>query len=178
MLRRGDTLPKKYFRPDYIADSITEIDFSYLQKLGIKAVLVDLDGTVVQRRKHEVAGNISDVLKTQPLNVFIATNRQSRGLHDLKSQLHAAGVVHPRGVWFKPFARYYKNALSAIRLSPQEVAMIGDRYLQDVYGANRVGITTVLVRQLGQSVNRADRFISNKEARRTTRLAQEYQLVE
>lgn len=177
MYRRRDILPKKYFRPDYIADSITEIDFSYLQKLGIRAVLVDLDGTVVHPRKYEVADSISDVLRSQPLNVFIATNRQNHNLRNLKSQLHAEDVVHSRGVWVKPFARYYKNALSAVRLSPQQVAMIGDRYIQDIYGANRVGITTVLVRRLGRPVNGIDKFISNGEARRTERLVRDYQLI-
>lgn len=165
----------KAFKPDYIVDTVIDIDFKYLQARGVKAVFIDLDGTVVSRESFDVDRRLSDYLKKQSLKIFIATNRpSSRDLKDLKRALNATGVIHPAGIFMKPFPRYFKQALSDFKLSPSEVAMIGDRYFQDIFGANLAGLTTVLVYKLGISKGRVDAMISKIEKKHTTNLASRY----
>lgn len=157
--------------PDYIASSVGDIDFAYLKKIGVKAIMIDLDGTVVERGRFDVSDKISNALKNQELKVYIATNRpKSRSLKDLKERLHASGVIHPKGIIGKPFTHYYKKSLEILSLNKNQVAMVGDRYLQDIYGANRAGLITIKVDKLGDPVNFGDSVISRLEHNRSTKI--------
>jgi HAD superfamily phosphatase (TIGR01668 family) len=163
------------FRPDIICTSIVDVNFAYLRKLGITTCLIDLDGTVVGRGRFEVDPRIGKALSNSKLHVHIATNRpKSRSLQTLKEDLYAASVIHPRGIFGKPSKRYYLNALKQLQLQPGEVVMIGDRFIQDMLGANRAGIYSLLVRKLGESVGRGDRYISLIEKIYTDRLSGRY----
>jgi HAD superfamily phosphatase (TIGR01668 family) len=176
MFARLHTSRKKPFQPDYIAQSITDVNFKHLATQGIKAVFVDLDGTVVARGRYDVDPKISEVLSSQPLRVYIATNRpKSRDLKNLKELLNADGVIHPRGVASKPFPAYFKTACQEHGLRPSEVVMIGDRYIQDIIGANSAGLTTVVVYKLDKPTNWIDGLLSQLEQKLTTRLSARYQ---
>ncbi len=147
--------------PDVICDSVVNIDFNYLKKMGIKACFIDLDGTVVSRESYDVEKKITKVLSNAKVSIHIATNRpKSRTLKTLKDDLSATSVIHPKGVLGKPFKSYYTSALKDLNLQPHEVAMIGDRYLQDILGANRAGIYTILVHKLGKSKGKGDLYFS------------------
>jgi len=163
------------FKPDFIAKSVDEINFIYLKKQGIKAVMIDLDGTVVNRGEYEVSDKIHKVLKKQNLQIYIATNRpKSKGLKNLKHRLNASGVIHPKGIVGKPFAHYYKKSLQILGLKNNQVAMIGDRYIQDIYGANRAGMTTIKIHKLGGSVNTLDKLLSDFEHNHTLKISDKY----
>ncbi len=166
---------RKLFMPDYIADSVSDIDFSLLKSRGIKAVLIDLDGTVVSRGSFDVDPVLSAYLKKQTVDIYIATNRpKGRDLKDLKQLLHAKGVVHPAGIYAKPFPKYFRQAALDHKLKTTEVAMIGDRYIQDIFGANKAGLVTILIRKLGPSKGFIDTQISNIEKRHTNKLVAKY----
>lgn len=169
---------KKPFQPDYIADSIADVNFTHLAEHGIKAVFVDLDGTVVARGRYDVDPQISQVLSSQPLKVYIATNRpKSRDLKNLQELLNASGVIHPRGMAGKPFPAYFKAACQEHGLKPQDVAMIGDRYIQDIIGANSAGLTTIVVYKLDTPTNWFDHVLSGFERKLTRRLAAHYEQI-
>lgn len=167
---------KRYsFRPDYIVDSVADINFEYLAAHGIRAALIDLDGTVVARGTYAVSNAISKHLAAQPMNIFIATNRpKSRSLKDLKENLHAQGVIHPKGIVGKPFPSYYAQAAAEHGLKPNECMMIGDRFVQDIFGANAAGLLTVAVKKLDTPTNIIDSIISSVERRYVNRLVQRY----
>lgn len=161
--------------PKFIAPSVDMVDFGYLKRLGVRAVLIDLDGTVVARRQYRVGPDIRRKLKDQPLPLYIATNRpKSRGLRDLELQLNARGAVHPHGLAGKPFASYYRRAARQLKLRPHQLAMIGDRYIQDIIGANLAGLQTVLVHKLDKPVNWLDAWLSGSEKWLTKRLKRRY----
>lgn len=162
-------------RPDFISTSVADVDFKYLKSIGITACFIDLDGTVVSRGTFEVDQKIQDVLKNSGLAIHIATNRpKSRSLKSLKEQLHATSVIHPKGVYGKPTKKYYLAALKELGLKKSEVVMIGDRFIQDIYGANRAGIYSLAVFKLGAHKGRVDKTISGAERRLTDKLFASY----
>ena len=174
-MRKNTSRHHGVFWPDFVARSVVDIDFYYLNRIGIKAVMIDLDGTVVVRGGYEVSKQVSKVLKDQELKVYIATNRpKSRDLKNLEAQLSASGVIHPKGLVGKPFAHYYKKSLQILKLRGDQVAMIGDRYIQDIYGANRAGLVTIHVDKLGESANIIDSFISYLESRHSKKIDRHY----
>jgi HAD superfamily phosphatase (TIGR01668 family) len=181
MYKRKDLFPKKAgfsLMPDFIAGSIADIDFSYLRRKGITTCFLDLDGTVVDRGTYEITPALRRALMQSGLDIKIATNRpKSRSLKRLKEDLSASGVIHPAGIYGKPTKRYMRLALAEFGLHPHEVVMIGDRYIQDVLGANRSGIFSLVVYKLGRSVNTADRLVSALEKNRTKMLEKSYEKV-
>lgn len=169
MLVRNDLTDKKSsftFTPDFMADSVTDIDFEHLRERGITTCFIDLDGTVVDRGSFEVDPELGRALKNSKMAIKIATNRpRSRSLKRLKEDLSASGVIHPHGIWGKPSKRYIRTALKEIGCDKSEVIMIGDRFIQDILGANRSGIYSLAVYKLGRSIGPIDKFISNTEKR-------------
>ena len=166
---------KSKFHPDFIAESVNEINFDYLVRIGIKAVFIDLDGTVVVRKKHDVSLEIIKVLQNLDLDIYIASNRSKNKIAtSLFDKLNAKNVITPKSIWFKPSKKYYQNALKKFNLKPQEVVMIGDRYIQDIYGANNAGLSTVLVYKLDTADNFIDKHLSKIEANRTKKLLKLY----
>lgn len=168
--------PQFRLRPDCMVDGVQHIDFKYLKKQGITTCLVDLDGTVVERGTYEVSSIVKSKLRTSGVDIYIATNRpKSRSLKDLKEDLHAKGVIHPKGVYAKPARRYYDNALRDHGLNHNEVAMIGDRLLQDVFGANRAGVYSILVKRLGASTSLPERLLAAIETACIKRFSDKYE---
>lgn len=176
--RRSSDSKKPEFRltPDFIADSVSQIDFDYLKSKGITTCFIDLDGTVVDRGSFEVEPMLTASLKKSGLDIKIATNRpKSRSLKNLKNSLNASGVIHPKGIMGKPSKAYIRNALNLYNLQQHEVVMIGDRVFQDILGANRSGIYSLLVYKLGESKGRIDQFISRRERAFTDKLLKDFE---
>jgi HAD superfamily phosphatase (TIGR01668 family) len=162
--------------PDFIAPSVAEIDFPFLYRMGIRGCFIDLDGTIVERGKHEIGDELSQILADQPLTVFLATNRpKGRSLQDLKERTHAQHVIHPASVRGKPFKAYYRAALRQVELEPAQAVMVGDRYLQDVVGANRAGLYTVMVHKFGRAEAFDDKLQSRVDAFFLRRFAGRYE---
>ena len=54
--------------------------------------------------------------------------------------------------------------MSVYGVKPSEIAAVGDQLLTDIFGANRLGITSILVNPISTSdfkVTRGNRFIEN-----------------
>lgn len=175
--RDPDIQARNPFLPNFIADSVANIDFKWLHAQGIRACLIDLDGTVVPRATFEVGNDIKKVLRNAPIKLYIATNRpKSRDLKNLREDLRADGVIHPKGMFGKPFKRYFETACRELHLDRSEVAMIGDRFLQDIYGANRAGISTILISdKIGAPQGWIDKQLSDTERKLAQRIAKNYQ---
>lgn len=153
--------------PDFTAKDIHDVDFALLKKLGVKTCLYDLDHTILFHGTHLVDKSVIEYLKNSSLEIYIATNRQhSDELDIIAKQIGAKGIVHARnGSFAKPSQKYYGHAIKLAGYKPQQIAMIGDRLLQDVWGANRAGIRTVMVGKFGpikwwdQPISLLDRLI-------------------
>lgn len=178
MLIKATPLTKKAglsLKPDFIARNILNIDFKYLQSLGITTCYLDLDGTVVDRDTFHVDGAVTAALAKSGMDIKIATNRShSRSLQELQTAVHASSVIHPKGIFGKPSKRYFRQALRDHNLTQDQVVLIGDRFIQDVLGANRSGIYSLLVFKLGRSIGRVDTIVSKAEQRYAHKLASKY----
>lgn len=138
--------------PDYIADDVAKIDFDHLKKQGIKACFFDLDHTLLVHGELDISPRTIAFLKSLDLDLYIATNRRfSEDLNYIAKQIDAKAVMHARSSRdAKPSKRYYDQAVKLSGCKPKEIAMVGDRLVQDIYGAKRAGLTAVLVQKFGK----------------------------
>ena len=64
----------------------------------------------------------------------------------------------------KPLKGKYRKIMKIYDLKPTEIAAIGDQLLTDIFGANRMGITSILVNPISTTdftVTKGNRVIEN-----------------
>jgi len=146
--------------PDYIACSLKDIDFEELKNRGIKYLAFDADSTLVKFRGRKLNMPNLKLLRSKR-KLFerwcIASNRPTNDLQSLGKSIDAEVV---RAILFirKPQKRYFNKVADYFNAPHNQIAMIGDKLISDIWGANRVGFVTVWVSRLG-SDNPWDKLI-------------------
>lgn len=133
-----------YFYPDIYAKSIYDINYDKLIDRGIKCLLFDLDNTCipyVDKKPTKELKELFDKLKDMGFKVIIFSNSPRKRLAPFKKYLN----VDCSAKSGKPRKRKFLKILQIYNFNLPEVAVIGDQLVTDIYGGNRVGITTILV---------------------------------
>lgn len=129
--------------PKMYQESIFKIDYSHLKEKGIKCILFDLDNTCVGYHEKNPTSRLKSLfkrLKKDNLQVLIFSNAPKKRLLPFQN----LGVIcHPSSK--KPFRRNFEKILREYNYTKEEVCIIGDQLFTDIYGGNKVGITTILV---------------------------------
>ena len=156
MHKLTDTISQKVWNtPNYRAKDIADIDFKALHKAGITKVAIDIDGTLLPGGTFgEIIGrftdHLSDARKAGHISrLVIATNRLSLLARKVGVSIKADAVVTGSLRVRKPSRLYYKHLLAELGGSADEAIMIGDKLFQDIYGANRMGMHSLLVDDYG-----------------------------
>lgn len=135
--------------PDYVADSVLDIDPGTLKQTGVTHIVFDLDKTLVRYRSNKISPDYLQLvvsLQEAGFVVLIGSNTR-RDITSLTSLLGAQAIV-PKGLSYKPHRSFYKRLVDAAGTSPDCMVMIGDHILNDAIGANLAGFNTILVRGL------------------------------
>jgi HAD superfamily phosphatase (TIGR01668 family) len=138
--------------PNYLSNSVTDIDFERLAREGIKYVAFDADSTLVPYRGVKIApSTLKHLMKQRKLfkKWCIASNRITNDLEPLARSIDA-GVIRADILIRKPDIRFFRTVLEYFGASPDEVVMVGDKLIADIYGGNRAGLKTVWVEKLGR----------------------------
>ena len=133
--------------PDIYQKNIYTINYSQLLSRGIKCLLFDLDNTLVPVKEKVPSKEVKDLfdkLKNMGFKIIIFTNSPSKRAKPFKNILEVDCCPFA----CKPFSRKFLSVIKVYNLKFSEVAMIGDSIMDDIYGGNKVGITTILIDQL------------------------------
>lgn len=134
--------------PDIYQKSIYTINYEKLVDRGIKCLLFDLDNTISPVGIKTPSSKTKELfieLKKMNFRIIIFSNSGSKRLEPFKEELQVE--VHPHSM--KPFKRNFLKIMDKYELKDSEVAIIGDQFLTDIIGGNKVGITTILVNPIG-----------------------------
>ena len=127
-----------------MVESIYNIDLQKLVTQGFKAIIADLDNTLVPWRSSEIEKtlvNWVENVRTAGLKIAIVSNNTSSRVESLSAKLGVICV--PKAV--KPRRRAFRSIASQFNLEPHEVAVVGDQLFTDILGGNRSGMYTILV---------------------------------
>lgn len=152
---------RRLVTPDIIVPHVSDVTPELLKERGIRAVVSDLDNTLVCWHDEAIADPVLDWLETlrrAEIKVCLASNTQR--LSRLNRIAERMGVLHVPSSARKPFTRGLRHALALLDSTPTETAMVGDQILTDVLAGNRVGCTTILVTPLSQREFFGTRLIS------------------
>lgn len=137
------------FKPDMYMKDIYSINYNKLKNYGIKCIMFDLDNTLVPCFKNKPTRKIKDLiekLKDMGFKVIIFSNSNKKRLTPFKNVLEVDCSYSSR----KPFSKKFLKVLKEYKYNQSEVAMIGDQIVTDIYGGNKVGIFTVLVKPINK----------------------------
>jgi HAD superfamily phosphatase (TIGR01668 family) len=134
--------------PSIYAESVSHVDIADLKRRGIRALLLDLDNTLVRWKgwdiPPEVAAWVKEALAQGMKMCVVSNTRSPKRLRQLSETL---GIAHvKRGA--KPRRGGFREALRLLDAQPSETAVIGDQVFTDILGGNRLGAFTVLVRPM------------------------------
>ena len=133
--------------PDIYQKSIHTINYDQLFSRGIRCLLFDLDNTLVpidEKKPGNDVIELFDKLKKIGFKIIIFTNSPSKRVKPFKNILEVDCCPFA----CKPFSRKFLSIIKIYDLQFSELAIIGDSMMDDIYGGNNVGITTILIEQL------------------------------
>lgn len=135
---------KHFFLPDDYKPLVTDYTAEYLAALGKRALLCDIDNTLVTYDDPEPTENIRvwlASLRAAGITVgFISNNTEERvSLFNRELGLFAAPDAH------KPLTGCFRRFIRETGLDKKEIAHVGDQIFTDVCMAHTVGVTALLV---------------------------------
>ena len=136
------------FVPDMYQKSIYNIDYKKLKKNGIKCLIFDLDNTLTPVNLKSPSKKLKDLmedLKNLKFKLIIVSNATKKRVEPFKDIL----CIDSAYLSLKPFRRKYQKVLKIYNFKENEIACIGDQLLTDIWGANRMGFTSILVNPIG-----------------------------
>ncbi len=151
------------FVPDMYQKSIYNIDYKKLKKNGIKCLVFDLDNTLTPVNLKSPSKKLKDLmedLKNMKFKLVIVSNATKKRVEPFKDIL----CIDSSYLSLKPFKRKYQRVLKIYNFKENEIACIGDQLLTDIWGANRMGFTSILVNPIGTidfALTKINRLIEN-----------------
>lgn len=135
---------RKYMFPDYDFQTFREITPVFLKNIGKKALICDIDNTLVPYGIEEPTDEICKWFESLRENgikiVFVSNNEKSR-VAKFCDKIKA-DYTYKSG---KPLKKAAKNALLKLGTKESETAVLGDQLLTDVLTAHFSGMTALWV---------------------------------
>ena len=128
---------------------IYEISPSELQKKGIHSLLLDVDGTLVNRKSNMIPKAVKNwIIESKKLfSLYLISNNPSKKrIQKLAKELNLRHKYNAS----KPRKKITLSAIEEIGSEPKNVAIIGDRIFTDIIVGNRCNIKTILVKRLNK----------------------------
>lgn len=133
---------------DYCFRRIVDIQLDWLRERQIRGLLLDIDNAVTRWEEQGVEPAELEWL-TAVRNAGLRCRFLSNGLSRKRAHVEQqTGIPQVGGLVVKPFTAAYRRSLRDLELPAQQVLMIGDIVVTDIWPANLVGIWTCLVEPL------------------------------
>ena len=133
-----------FLRPDYNLKRIYDIDLEALKGSGVKAMLFDLDSTLMASKSGEYSEEILQWLDKVRKDFFVAVVSNNNN----QSYIEKVKVISDFPVLFdakKPKINVVIPFLKEHNLDVKDCVLVGDRPLTDILCGKNLGCGTILV---------------------------------
>jgi HAD superfamily phosphatase (TIGR01668 family) len=139
---------RQLLTPDWLATTtLAQLPLEQLLERGIRALVLDVDRTLLPRRCTAIPPVAEQWLRHALLQlpIHLLSNNPSR--HRIGSVADQLGLPYTTSAG-KPRRSALRRVLNELGLPPSQVALVGDRLFTDVLVGNRLGLFTVLVKPI------------------------------
>ena len=136
-------------KPKAQFDKVTDITVDFLRKNNIKAVILDVDNTLMDldRKPLKNVEKWVDSLKNEKIKICIASNSIKKGkISKMAKKLDLPFIYFST----KPLKRGLKKAKNIVQEKNENIAEIGDQLFTDVLGANRMKMFSILTKPISE----------------------------
>lgn len=141
----------KNLYPNLYVENISKITASMLTKMGMEAVVLDIDNTLVPHNDPnttpEVENFLSDMRQGGIKICVVSNNSYER----VKPFCEGIGITDFVCDALKPKAYGYVKAAQIMQVAPEKTVAVGDQIFTDIWGGNRAGLFTILVKPIDTS---------------------------
>lgn len=132
--------------PGEYLDSTYVIDFDKLYKEGYRAVIFDVDNTLVPHGApaDERAISLFAHLKELGYSCMLLSNNKEPRVKMFNDAVHVNYIYKAN----KPSPKNYRKAMEIMGSNTENTIFVGDQVFTDVMGANITGIRTILVKPI------------------------------
>ena len=126
---------------------IYAISQSELLKKGIHSLLLDVDGTLVNRKSNMIPKTVKNwIIESKKLfSLYLISNNPSKKrIAKIAKELNLRYKYNAS----KPRKKVTLFAIKEIGINTENIAIIGDRIFTDIIVGNRCNIKTILVKRL------------------------------
>ena len=126
---------------------IYAISQSELQKKEIHCLLLDVDGTIVNRKSTMIPKAVKNwIIESKKLfSLYLISNNPSKKrIEKIARELNLRYKYNAS----KPRKKVTLSVIKEIGREPKNIAIIGDRIFTDIIVGNRCNINTILVKRL------------------------------
>lgn len=130
--------PNQYF------EKVEQITISFLQKNKIKALILDVDNTLIDynRTMKESIIYWAKDLKKQGIKLYILSNTNHKEkVEEVANKLE----INYRNLAQKPFKSGFLKVQQELQEKPENIGVVGDQIFTDIIGGNRCNMYTILV---------------------------------
>ena len=144
------------FIPTIYKETVFDINYTKLYESGIRLILTDLDNTLVSYKDDFVNDKLVAWLCTREQEGFevmiISNNSSQKRVKDFADKLGIPYVAKA----MKPLKGGFKKVLklASRKYTPNEIVALGDQLMTDVFAANRMDYTSVLVKAIDRKTEK------------------------
>ena len=130
--------------PEYIFKTFDEATPEFLENLGIKAIILDIDNTLEPYENDLPGQNVLDwfsALKNKGIAAAFVSNNTKARVELFNKELGFVAFYKAK----KPFKTKIVEAMNKLNVTPREAIFMGDQVFTDVLGAHMAKIPAILV---------------------------------
>jgi len=132
--------------PRYSFRGLTDISPNFLEKLGVKFLMLDLDNTIAAYGQDTPTDRVTQWardMKSSGIELFIISNSLKKERVESFAENLAVGYIGSAG---KPSPRGVLRAMELAGHNAHESALAGDQIFTDTLAANLAGVLPIIVR--------------------------------
>lgn len=138
------------FKPTYFENTVYDIDFDKYYNLGFRAIIFDIDNTLVL---HDVdiddnCKKLFDKLNKIGFHIAILSNNNLNRVKKFLRDYDYKYIYDAN----KPNKKSYLEIIKLLNIDKDKTLYIGDQLFTDIFGANNAKLKSILVKPLGKEI--------------------------
>ena len=152
---------KDFLTPDYMFATFDKVTPDFLQSIGVRALLIDIDNTLAPYEEPDPNERILDwfaTLEKNGIRVALVSNNHTPRVERFNKPLGL--IAYPDSG--KPGRKTLEIAMRELGVTHTETAMLGDQLLTDCFAGKHIGLRSIIVPPIKDKTNlffRSKRFL-------------------
>ena len=148
---------KDFFIPDYMFATFDAVTPAFLQSLGVRALLIDIDNTLAPYEEPDPNERVLlwfAELEKAGIKAALVSNNHAPRVERFSKPLGL--VAYPNSK--KPSRKTLERAMKELGVTHTETAMLGDQILTDCFAGKHIGLCAIIVPPIKDKTNLFFRF--------------------